>query len=379
MKQRKDRIIIIHFQPLERYPPIINLLDYLRTIAVEDIVVISTGNDTGSIFREYKSRSENVKVKRTPAIVPNSVFRIFSYLFFNASSFFFLLRYQPKSVLYFETISSWPAIMYKKLRGNKVKLLVHYHEYLNPVEYTQNMRLVRKMYKLEDNLFSGHYSWISHTNENRLNNFIKDHHLEKDNQSVFHVMPNYPSKYWAKGETSFNSSNKIRLVYIGSLGLETMYLKELVTWVQSHKESLSLDFYSHNVDEAAKTFLESINDGCIVLHKGCDYEQLPRILKNYDVGLVIYKPVSENWIQNAPNKVFEYLACGLDVWFSKTITYTLSIARDDVYPKIIPVDFDNLKELNIQKAIKRDGIKLKSDDFFYENIYGEIYKNLSEG
>jgi len=269
--------------------------------------------------------------------------------------------------------------MYKKLRGNKVKLLVHYHEYLNPVEYTQNMRLVRKMYKLEDNLFSGHYSWISHTNENRLNNFIKDHHLEKDNQSVFHVMPNYPSKYWAKGETSFNSSNKIRLVYIGSLGLETMYLKELVTWVQSHKESLSLDFYSHNVDEAAKTFLESINDGCIVLHKGCDYEQLPRILKNYDVGLVIYKPVSENWIQNAPNKVFEYLACGLDVWFSKTITYTLSIARDDVYPKIIAVDFDNLKEFNIQKAIKRDGIKLKSDDFFYENIYGEIYKNLSEG
>jgi hypothetical protein len=89
--------------------------------------------------------------------------------------------------------------------------------------------------------------------------------------------------------------------------------------------------------------------------------------------------VSENWIQNAPNKVFEYLACGLDVWFSKTITYTLSIARDDVYPKIIAVDFDNLKEFNIQKAIKRDGIKLKSDDFFYENIYGEIYKNLSEG
>ena len=378
MEKRKDRIFIIHFQPLERYPPIMNLLDYLSTNAVEDIVVISTHNETGSVFQEYKSRSENVEVKRTPVIVADSIFRIFSYLFFNVSTFYLLLKYKPKSVLYFETISSWPAIMYKKLKGHKVKLLVHYHEYMSPVEYRQNMRLVTKMYKLEGKMFPDNYSWISHTNQNRLNNFINDHHLEKSNQFIFHTMPNYPSKYWAKEKTSFNSSRKVRLVYVGSLGLQTMYLKELVTWVLSNKQSLSLNFYSHNIEEEAKMFLKSINDDCIIFHNACNYEELPGILKNFDVGLVIYKPVSENWIQNAPNKVFEYLACGLDVWFSKTITYALSIARENVYPKIIPLDFDNLKEFNIQKAIARNGINLKSNHFFYENVYGEIYKNLSE-
>lgn len=265
------------------------------------------------------------------------------------------------------------------MKGTSAKLLVHYHEYVTPVEYSRNMRLVKSMHCQEIKMYSHSYHWISQTNEVRLQKMIGDNRLESTSQSVFHTMPNYPSKYWAKEKTSFNSSSKVRLVYIGSIGLDSMYLKELVEWVLSNKQSLSLNFYTHNIDAKAKIFLESINDDCIVLHNGCNYEELPTILKNYDVGLVIYKPVSENWIQNAPNKVFEYLACGLDVWFSKTISYTLSIAREKVYPKIIPLDFDNLKEFNIQKAIMRDGIHLKSNDFFYENVYGEIYKNLSEG
>jgi hypothetical protein len=376
MKLRKNRFFIIHFHPLERYPPIINLLNYLGTNAIEDIVVISTHNQSGSVLQDYVNRHENVQIKRTPAIVPNSIFRIFNYLFFNVGSLFLLIKYKPKSVLYFETISSWPAIMYKKLKGDKIKLLVHYHEYISLMEYSNNMRLVKKMNRLESKMFLSGYTWISHTNQNRLDNFIKDHHLGTENQYILHTMPNYPSKYWVKETTSFNSSSKVRLVYIGSLGLDTMYLKELVDWVLHNKQSLSLNFYTHNIDEKAKMFLESINDNCVLLHNGCNYEELPDILNNYDVGLVIYKPLSENWIQNAPNKVFEYLACGLDVWFSKTITYTLSIARENVYPKIVPVDFDNLNEFNIKKAINREGINLQANDFFYENVYGEIYKSL---
>jgi hypothetical protein len=378
MKQ-KDRFFIIHFQPLERYPPIINLIDYLGKNAVEDIVVISTLNQKGGLLHRYQNSSKNIEIKRTPAIVPTSIFRIFNYFFFNLSSLYLLIKYKPKSVLYFETISSWPAILYKKLRGNKVKLLVHYHEYTSLMEYSHNMRLIKKMYRMESKIFSNSYTWISHTNQNRLDNFIRDHHLEKENQSIFHTMPNYPSKYWGKEKTSFNGSGKVRLVYIGSLGFDTMYLKELVGWVRKNKQFLSLNFYTHNIDGKAKMFLESIDDDCIKLHSGCNYKELPAILKNYDVGLVIYKPVSENWIQNMPNKIFEYLASGLDVWFSKTITSTLSIARESVYPKIVPVDFDNLEGFNIQKAMNREGINLQANDFFYENVYGEIYKSLREG
>ena len=363
---------------MELYPPICNLLDYVTINGGDKIIVITTEIDKGKKLQTCNNFSEKIIIKRAPGIFPTSRIRLFSYLLFYLNCLRLLLKHQPKSVLYFDTISSWPALVYKRMKGTAVKLLVHYHEYVSPREYAENMFLVKTMHRQETKMYSHSYHWISQTNEVRLQKMITDNHLESTNQSLFHIMPNYPSKYWAKEKTSFNSSSKVRLVYIGSLGFDTMYLKELVEWVLHNKSSLSLDLYAYNIGKHAKMFLESINDDGVVLHNGCNYKELPAILKNYDVGLVIYKPVAENWIQNAPNKVFEYLACGLDVWFSKTITYTLSIARKNVYPKIIPVDFDNLKEFNIQKAIARDGINLKANDFFYENVYGEIYKSLSE-
>lgn len=373
----RSSIIILHFNPLERFPPALNLFSYLTANSDERFIVISSRRSNESVVGEYQNHSGNVIVKRTPAIVSNSVFRIFGYLFFYGCSFYLLVKYKPQSVLYFETISSWPALFYKKLRGNKVKLLVHYHEYNTLLEYENGMRLVKLMHQMEKKMYPYAFDWISQTNEIRLEKFINDNELENVNQSKFHTMPNYPSKYWAKGKTDFNSSDKIRLVYIGSIGYDTMYLKELTDWTILNKDKVSLDFYTDNIDDKAKDFLHSLKDDCITFHGGCDYNDLPAKLVNYDVGLVIYKPVSENWIHNAPNKVFEYLACGLDVWFPETMSYTLSKARMNVYPKILAVDFENMQDFNFQKAINRNGLLYKETDFFYENIYHDILSALS--
>jgi hypothetical protein len=155
-----------------------------------------------------------------------------------------------------------------------------------------------------------------------------------------------------------------------------MYLKEISEWVLQNKASLSLDFYSNNIDYKAKNFLQTVKDDCITFHGGCNYEDLPLILKEFDVGLVIYKPVSDNWIYNVPNKVYEYLACGLDVWFAKTLICTLSITREDVYPKILPVDYQNLNHFNYKEKLNRVGLCYHQPDFYYEDVYGEIYKCL---
>ena len=326
-------IIIIHFNPLERFPPVINLLNYLTSNADEEIVVVSSRKSDKTALNDFQSDSKGLTVKRTPAINSNSVFRIFNYLFFYGYSLFLLVKYKPKSVLYFESISSWPALFYKKLRGDKVKLLSHYHEYNSPLEYQNGMRLVKSMHQLEQKMYLYAFEWISQTNEIRLEKFINDNQLQSVTAPIFHAMPNYPSKHWAKGKTNFKASTKIRLVYVGSIGYDSMYLKDLTDWVLLNRNTLSLDFYSDNIDEKAKAFLQSINNDAISFHGGCNYKELPAKLINYDVGLVIYKPVSDNWIHNAPNKVFEYLACGLDVWFPKTMNYTLSLIRENVYPK----------------------------------------------
>jgi hypothetical protein len=191
-------------------------------------------------------------------------------------------------------------------------------------------------------------------------------------------MPNYPSRHWAKIRTSYRNSKKIRLVYVGSLGYDTTYLEGLAQWVIKNKAQVTLDFYSHNMDEKAESFLALIEEEGIQFHGGVNYQELPEILINYDIGLVIYKPVSDNWIQNAPNKIFEYLACGLDVWFPKTMTYTLSLATEETMPKIIPVDFENLDELDFKKAVNRDGLHFKESNFFYENIYPDILDAINK-
>src|SRR6185312_5312962 len=201
--------------------------------------------------------------------------------------------------------------------------------------------------------------------------------LESICQSVFHTMPNYPSKFWAKSKTSHGISKKIRLVYVGSLGYETTYLKELTEWVIKNKDYFTLDFYSHNIGEKAKSFLASVKEDGIQFHGSINYSQLPEVLCNYDIGLVIYKPVSDNWIQNAPNKIFEYFDCGLDVWFSKTMTYTLKLATEETFPKIISVDFENMSEFDFKKAIERERLCYKGSDFFYENIYQDILRAIS--
>jgi hypothetical protein len=192
-------------------------------------------------------------------------------------------------------------------------------------------------------------------------------------------MPNYPSKHWAnKTERNVKKGAKIRLVYVGALGLETMYLREITEWVIENEIRLSLDIYAYNVDEKAGEFLRNITNESVTFHGSCNYEELPKILSNFDVGLVIYKTYSENFMQGISNKVYEYLACGLDVWFSKEITHTSTIARNAVFPKIIAVDFANLKGFNFHEAACHKGIPEKRSEYFYENIYTEILEHLAK-
>lgn len=375
--QLSHPIVIIHFSPLELYPPVCNLLDYLTTKPGDEIIIITTKNDKGKKLKVYQNRSERIIIKRASRIVSTSGTRLFQYLFFYLNSLRLLIKYQPKSVLYFETISSWPALMYKRLKGRAIKLFAHYHEYISPGEYSNNMLLVKTMHRMEAKMYTNSYSWISQTNEVRLQKMILDNHLQNVDQTIFHTLPNYPSKYWVKNKRDGRTSKRTRLVYVGALGYDTMYLKEVTDWVIKNEDYFTLDLYSHNIDEKAKDFLESIQHDGIQFHGGINYEDLPQVLCNYDVGLVIYRPVSDNWIHNSPNKVFEYLACGLDVWFSKTMVYTLSLAREDVYPKIIPLDLEKLDEFDFENALNKEDLMSKTSEYFYENVYDELYKALN--
>jgi hypothetical protein len=58
------------------------------------------------------------------------------------------------------------------------------------------------------------------------------------------------------------------------------------------------------------------------------------------------------------------------------MTYTLSFVRENVYPKIIALDFKNLNDFDFRIALNRRGLKNQPSDYYYENVYQEMYNKM---
>lgn len=351
-----------------------NLVDYLGNAQHTELAVISTHIEKKKNLAEYVVQNNQVKIFR-PAKTHQSIFlRYWNYLKFYLGTLLFVIKYSPEHILYVETLSSWPALIYKKLKGKKVKLLVHYHEYATPNEYATRMLLSKWMHKIELKMYN-QFSWISQTNPERMKMFREDYPdvFKGMNPDVFQIMPNYPPRSWEdlskKGPLD---KRPVKLVYVGSLGLKNMYLEEVVNWLKNHQGDFTLDIYAHNINEEAKSFLENANAANVKYCGGCTYQSLPQVLKKYDVGIVIYKPFSLNTVHAVSNKVFEYVACGLDVWFSTDMTFTFEYTKLNAYPKIIPVDFSKLNDFDFETALSREGLSYEPSSYYCENIYQHL-------
>jgi hypothetical protein len=112
---------------------------------------------------------------------------------------------------------------------------------------------------------------------------------------------------------------------------------------------VTLDLYISNYDEKTAAFLrENTVPGVSIHLGGLPYAELPRVLAECHLGLIIYKCTTVNYIYNAPNKLFEYLACGLNVLYPEQM---LGVQPwiDAVRPQsVVPVRFAELAALTPQ-------------------------------
>jgi len=92
-----------------------------------------------------------------------------------------------------------------------------------------------------------------------------------------------------------------------------MYLEEVLRLVSNQPNELELTLFSQDVSSSAINLISQYESETIVLKSAIDYIELPQELVKYDIGLVLYKGHSPNFIYNVPNKVHEYLHCGLKV------------------------------------------------------------------
>jgi hypothetical protein len=334
------RIVILHFQPLEKYPPILNLVRDLEKEKTIKVSVLSTKNDKNWF-------TSSLDLHRWGKVGSRKWTRYYTYILFNLLALFYLLIKRPTKVLYNETLSCWPVYWYKKLRSN-IKLYIHFHEYASEEEknrsstYYKNL-LAKEVYLLQQ------ADWVSHTNEDRMRLFRKDYPFLLDFQC--HIFPNYPPADWSiraqHVRVNRAARNIIKLIYVGALGLQTTYIKELAEWIHEQQGKYSLDIYTDNIEQEVIELLQKLNSAFIKLKPAIPYFDLPEVIAKYDVGMVLYKGHIPNYVYNVPNKVVEYLICGLSVVYSKELISTRFFQEKFALEKMRSIDFKIISNITI--------------------------------
>lgn len=314
------------------------IFDALEENPAKRILVFTTKNTTS-----YKTpHFPNTIIYRFGIISSNPIKRYASYVWFNLMSSFILLMNKVDYITVFETLSIFPFWVVSKIHYRN-KGYIHFHEYISEPERIASSAYMKVLYKLEDQLLKKYP--CSHTNEDRKQMFLSDKPFLIS--EMVGVRPNMPPKSWWKKYGQFKKQSSdalIRLVYVGACDKQTMYVKEVLDWVNSNSQYLELTIFSQELDKETRKLILSYNCQSIKLLHPIDYYDLPKELINFDIGLVLYKGHIPNYVYNVPNKVYEYLSCGLQVIVDQNLISTVKLGIEQIHT----VDFTSLDLLTVR-------------------------------
>lgn len=374
----KNNTVIFHFQPLELFPPAMNFITSVSNNKgfFGNLTVFSTKNNNN----QFKYENGKIELKRLKGIEPHArkLSKLVRYFAIYARITLFLIKKKPNKVVYFETLSALPIILYYFLssRKNKPSIYVHYHELVTIQELSKGRWLNQKINILEQKIYTL-AKWISQTNLKRLEIFSEQYGLDKENEKL-NTLPNYPPSSWLRAPKQMNEAETtdiIKLVHIGALSTDGMYLEHVLKHFGNNPK-FTIDFYSHNFTPVITTLISG-NNNCSI--KGSiAYQDIPSLKGLYDVGLVLYRALTTNVMYCAPNKIFEYLALDLDVWCSDKLITAGEHERLECYPKMIMVDYENMEAFDVGKATDKSGLEYVPSPYVCEPVYEKLLNAINE-
>lgn len=335
----------MHVLPLELYPPATNLLDLLSSQPGFDVRAWTSRNARDLIA--WSSSSVATRRLVHPGRAIPLPFRIPGYLGWHLRAAAEIARWKPDVLISVEPHSALATWAYYSIFRGNARLFIHHHEYYAPEDFhAPGMRLLRATMGLErDNLFR-RAEWVSQTNATRLR-LLREWNPEI-RDSAAKVFPNYPPAAWAGDidpSTRRRPGAKLRFVYVGAASFEDTFIREACLWVAEHRDSVSLHVCGNNVSESVWSWLDSLSASNITTNRnGVPYTELPGVLTNFDVGLVLYRGNTLNFVHNVPNKAIEYLACGLEVWYPRQMEAMRDFHTVNRAYRLKEVDYDHLPD-----------------------------------
>ncbi len=361
--------------PIEYFPPAVNMVKYFSGKNEWAVSVCTNWNHLG---REDFSDSLVEMVRGTFPTGRSGLNRIFAYLSFHLKSFFHILKNKPDFILYIEPHSAFPVFL-SRLVFRRALIFIHYHEYHSPEEFLKpGMRMAKWFHGIEKKWLYPTASWISQTNGDRLRMFLQDNPgVDVDKATV---LPNYPSASWWSGKNKAWEGNNVaeftRLVYVGALSRVDTFIEEIVNWVKSKTPRFTLDIYCYNLHPETRSYLRQATDGQVRFHEqGIPYEDLPGLLRTFHAGLILYKGNTPNYVHNASNKLFEYLACGLDVIYPNQMEGVKPFRTGTSRPRVIECDFENLSSFSYTVQ-NRQMLPPVSEQYDCESELGRLEQSM---
>ena len=338
------KVLLLHYFPLEQYPPAMNWIDVIGRHSDIDLTVLTTKVDDRDWYRNDRV---NIVRTRFPSVGHGRVRRLLRMLHYPRLGKRLITRLRPDVIWHCEPHSALASAWGHRRRRDS-RVFIHYHEYRDPGHYHDpGMRWVHWVHRCERRRLYPVAEWISHTNPVRRAMFAADYpEVSGDNLKV---LANYPPASWQRptgDQTIYDGgAEPLRMIYVGALSARDTYLPEVLRWVTSMNGRITLDLYSGNVASDAKDCLQQ-NAGPWICHHAepVRYPELPDLLRRYHVGLIMYRGTTKNYVHNETNKLFEYLVCGLDVLYPGVVKGIDPHRRDDVRPRVLRADFEHLDD-----------------------------------
>jgi hypothetical protein len=302
--------------------------------------------------------------------------KIFLLFWYNIKALQELVRSKPSIILYYEPHSSFPIYLYKQFLNSKVDVFIHYHELYTKADLeAKSMKSIKYFNNFERKYLYSKAKWISQTNQSRLIIFKEENPLTSDD--VLRVFPNYPPRNWNIKKIKSFDKEVLRVIYFGALSFENTYIREVVLFFSKYPQLIKFDIYSYNLHDDVEEYLGTNNFNNINFFKeGIDYFEIPDISSNYDLGLILYKGHNLNYIYNAPNKLFEYLSCGLNVWFPVEILGCEPYINLDSTPYVKRVDFTKIGMEDFLNHRERIEMDFKVSSYNCESEFDKLINSI---